>query len=52
MGEYKATVWELVRSYLCWLLGHAFEYEPMEGDVPPHEFHYCALCGKSNPTFK
>lgn len=36
--------------WICRIKGHSFAYEPMEGDEPPFEFDYCAMC--DHPNYK
>ena len=38
-----------IDPWICKFTGHRFKFEPMEGDLPPFEFEYCAICGENNP---
>lgn len=42
----RETLWAYVEEtgVICFFSGHLFEYEPMEGDVPPFLFDNCARC--------
>lgn len=44
----RITGWWAETGIVCWWKEKcAFEYEPVEGDVPPFEFSHCARCGRA-----
>lgn len=51
----KLSLWDNIKqwfeeTFVCRFFGHQFEYEPMEGDLPPYEHDACVVCGE--PTLE